>query len=182
MNDSIQLTRNFRYVSEVYETCATMLQSADSCLHHDYGFSPYDWEAIYSSKKWRGVGTFREWLPKFVVRQYYRPEHKDHEVLTLGALLWDEEVDQALSVASFMKLSTVDRDEVYQWGLAQGWTKPVQADGSVREIEPDHVNLKLDRVSDGKILSVATPLTEITETGKLLAAVKPLLQYVHEKH
>ena len=124
MDKAKQLTETFRYVRDIYRTCATMLESADVPLL-DLGYTTYDWHAIWPKRSTlhRNVS---EWLPTFVIRQYHRAGRSHKEALTIGAALWgygsrQRELERALCIASYMQLQTGDPDDIYRWGLVQRW-------------------------------------------------------------
>ncbi|MEQ9321892.1 MAG: hypothetical protein RIF41_22175 [Polyangiaceae bacterium] len=186
MDKAEQLTETFRYVSAIYRTCATMLESADVPLL-DLGYSPYDkWHAIWP-KRSTSPEDHAQWLPTFVLRQYHRAGRTDKEALTIGAALWgygsrQRELKQALCIASYMELQTGGPDDLYRWGLVQRWTEPINADGIPRILSTEDIRFEggeeqafLDEVVNGQVLSAAVRLPTVTTTSELMALVKPVI-------
>lgn len=182
MSDASEMARAFAYVSDVYKTTATMLLSVDALLDN---WIPYGgaWSAIWPTRG-SGLKSHREWLPTFVLRQYYRRGREDQEVLTVGAALWgwgDRPLTEALCIGSWIRVKDAP-DEVYKWALVQRWTRH-PPDGVARTIASSEVDFHGEErtlferhVVDGKIESVAVPLPSITTSSDVRKAIlNPLL-------
>jgi hypothetical protein len=182
MSDASEMARAFEYVSDVYKTTATMLLSVDALLDD---WIPYNgaWSAIWPARG-TNLKSHREWLPTFVLRQYYRREREEQEALTVGAALWgwgERPVPEALCIGSWMRFGDAP-DEIYKWALVQRWTS-LPPDGTLRTITSTDVDFRGEEkalferhVVDGRVESVAVPLPTITKSSDVRTAIlEPLL-------
>ena len=175
-DDGRRMVEAFYYVRDVYKNILQMLMSCDALLQ-DRGFSPYQWAPMEGSKwvSWRAD----DWLAHRAVRQYYPRGRKDKEVLTVGAVLWNpgpQEVQEPLCVASMMAAKSTP-DAIY-WVSLLGWkVLPMnevrllgRADAKGHEETFDSI------VADGRILSIAVPLLDVTSSETLeKRVIEPLL-------
>lgn len=182
--DAKELDAGFRYVLDVYSNISRMLLACDAMLH-SYGFTPYDWPPMEPPGKASEPVT---WLPNRAVRQYFPPDREGTEILTVGAYLYDREVAEPiepLCIASMMAVSSTNFNAVWWLGMVSAW---FDARGSVETIDatdpryashPRFARVRRDAtriVRDGRILSIAVPLLEITSTTHVEdRLVRPLL-------
>ena len=173
------MAAGFHYVLEVFRNASRMLLACDPLLE-PYKFEPYSWAIAESTKKQASApGT---WLQNRAVRQYYPAGRKDHEILTVGAYFWDpgsDEVSVPLCIASMMAVHSCP-DAVYWLGMLGALSPAPRGDVELIDSSMEVYRKARDDmeryVRDGRILSVAVPLVDVTSSVHLEERlIKPLV-------
>lgn len=136
----------------------------------DRGFRPYSgWASVWPTLDSK-LGSADEWLRNWVIRQYFRPQFQNREVVTLAAILFDLENPRfavPMLLGSRMEIASPNGADPYWAGQIQRWSEH-GADGQVRRlsIEMPGVEHRVDKlravVVGGEMLSIAIPLLEAT--------------------
>jgi hypothetical protein len=171
------------YLIGIYRNVAQMLLSCDPMVA-EYGLVPYGarWKPMAPIKPELNDPTW--WLPHRAVRQYHRRDRGGKEVITIGAVLCepgDETFREPLGIASVMNVTSTNSDHLYWVGLL-GHGDPAGLgrvhDVNVREWrnDQDWFNNALDLIANGRFLSIAIPLLDITTTRDVQERlVEPLM-------
>lgn len=164
-----EVVEAFHYVRDIYRNVSRILQASDPAMQHR-GYRPYGWSAVWTPGD--RVTTPEKWGPYWAVRQYYRPETQNREVLTVAAVMWDpknEEMDTPVLLASRMQVTTTSGPDALWVGLWQHWSM-YGSDGIVRPLRVgDESRLAASDVAkakallaSGALVSVAIPLLNVT--------------------
>jgi hypothetical protein len=160
------------YLIGIYRNVAQMLLSCDPMVA-ELGLIPYGtrWKPMEPIKPTLTDPT--HWLSHRAVRQYHRRNREDQEVFTIGALICEPDNDgflEPLAIASMMKVTSTNSDDIYWVSLLGHGDYPAGL-GRVRELDvrewrndEDWFNDALDLVADGRLLTTAAPLLDITTT------------------
>ena len=192
MNEQSQgILDAFAHVRDVYRSVSKLLIASDAVLS-EHGYAPYTnfnttWRP--AEKKVFHHGQPDEWILHRAVRQYCRTGLVGREILTVGAMLWNDRADligEPLCIVSFARVPTVDTNDAYWLPLMQAHDLSAPPDGVVRYLDPTRWKTqvgsrdafkKLDPTE--RMLSVALPLVEITSTTLLeQRLVRPLVDRV----
>lgn len=193
-NDGRAMVEGFRYVRDVFRNIERLLLACDPILmERDFVPAPRSWCAT----KPLGDSHLRlsldasvadTWLPYYVVRQYGVRGGDFTDLVTVGAMPWNRRrpgFDTALCIASRVKVSSNDNNDVYWLGLAQAWSE-APADGEVRVLEgkvfassdADLATRFADLVPSGRLLSVARPLPSLLTVDDIAnQLVAPLVKH-----
>lgn len=179
-NSAREMTEGFRYIADVYVNASRMLLSCDLVVA-EYGFVPYATWGIGESPK-RMAAKPKTWMAHYAVRQYYPKDRRDQEILTIGAQFWDPESPddvEPLCVASMMAVNGIP-DAVYWLGMLGARLRSPR--GNVQIVDATAVPNAVERkqletlVRDGRLLSIAVPLLEVTSTSAIEESlIKPLV-------
>lgn len=190
------MKEEFQYVRDVYRNCLRILISAD-LLMEERQFQRYNWAHIYDmdpiENKWRNnklnsITDADALLSGILFRQYYAPDQKDKDIVTICAVPW-----RRYSPESFQPVCTATRfstkntqNDVYWIGAMPIWEKENQHDGVVHEYEANSGMLSADYrqiydetvVNDKKLIGISVPLEDIKSSEDIrILLIEPLLKW-----
>ncbi len=169
MTASEEFVDCFRWVYGAYRNIARLLYAMDPLLA-DHGFDVYgSWASIWP-RPTTSVLKPHEWLPDYVVRQYYRAPFKGREVVTVAGIPWlqhDDSFGEPLCIVSRMNVLSTP-DDVYWLAVAQAWDPERRQLRSPTAIGPDETVFDAQEagrfrevVTQDGLLTVAWPLLDI---------------------
>lgn len=176
-DDGPKMVAAFEYIRETYRTVSRMLQSADAIMA-DRGLAPHSgWHSIWPHRS-ATVASADQWIPAFVLRQYFSSGMQESEVVTLGCVLFsldDRRLSEPICIGSHL-FATEFPNDIYRWALTQRWALASHpTDGVPRFLRSADIRFVADDeragfekvVVGGVLATVAVPLLTITSTADL---------------